>query len=94
MTIMSFLSMAHRIISTIFSNLFISLPYPDGDLKQQVIIVTGAITGLGLEASRHLVRLGIDKLIMGVRNLEKGESARRDILASTKRDESSSKYGQ
>ena len=83
---MSFSSIAHGAIHTIFSNFFISLPYPEGNLKQQVIIVTGANTGLGLEASRHLVRLGVEKLIMGVRNLEKGETARKDILSSTKRD--------
>lgn len=74
----------------IVTSSFVSLPYPkaDASLKEQTIIVTGSNTGLGLEASRHLVRLGVDKLIMGVRNLQKGEDARRDILASTKRKES------
>jgi NAD(P)-dependent dehydrogenase (short-subunit alcohol dehydrogenase family) len=86
---MSLLSAAHGITSTIFSNIFIHLPYPDGNLRGQTIIVTGANTGLGFEASRHLVRLGVDKLIMGVRNMQKGEAARREILHSEKRDESS-----
>ena len=85
---MSIRSAAHGLSSTLFSNLFISLPSPHADLQQQTVIVTGSNTGMGLEASRHLVRLGVDKLIMGVRNLEKGEKAKTEILASTKRDES------
>jgi NAD(P)-dependent dehydrogenase (short-subunit alcohol dehydrogenase family) len=85
---MSLLSAAHGASSTIFSNLFIHLPFPDGNLQQQTIIVTGSNTGLGFEASRHLIRLGVYKLIMGVRNLKKGENAKSDILRSTNRDES------
>lgn len=85
---MSVLSAAHGIASTVFSNFFIHLPYPDANLQGQTIIVTGSNTGLGFEAGRHLARLGVDKLIMGVRNMEKGEKARREILSSEKRDES------
>jgi len=86
---MSLFSAIYGTFDVIFSS-FLSLPYPtaDASLKQQTVIVTGANTGLGLEASRHLVRLGVDKLVMGVRNLQKGEDAKRDILASTKRKES------
>lgn len=86
---MSLLSTLHGATSTLLSNLFIDLPYPDGDLQGQTIIVTGSNTGLGFEACGHLVRLGVDKLIMGVRNLEKGEIAKKEILAaSKKRDQS------
>ncbi|KAF1988216.1 putative short-chain dehydrogenase [Aulographum hederae CBS 113979] len=86
---MPILSAAHGVSSTIFSNLFIDLPYPaGGDLSGQTVIVTGANTGLGLECSRHLVRLGVQKLIMGVRNLDKGAKAKQDILASTQKEES------
>ncbi|EHK25777.1 uncharacterized protein TRIVIDRAFT_32783 [Trichoderma virens Gv29-8] len=46
-------------------------------------IVTGANVGLGLEASRHLVGVGAGKVIMAVRNLEAGEAAKEDIVAST-----------
>jgi NAD(P)-dependent dehydrogenase (short-subunit alcohol dehydrogenase family) len=84
---MSLLSALHGATSTILSNVFITLPRPDGDLRGQTIIVTGSNTGLGFEASRHLVHLGVDKLIMGVRNLDKGEIAKKEILAaSEKRD--------
>jgi NAD(P)-dependent dehydrogenase (short-subunit alcohol dehydrogenase family) len=85
---MPVLTAAHGVTSTLLSNFFITLPYPEGNLKGQTVIVTGANTGLGLEASRHLVRLGVEKLIMGVRNLDKGAKAKQDILSSTKREES------
>jgi retinol dehydrogenase-12 len=49
------------------------------------VIVTGANSGLGLEASRHFVRLGAAKVILGCRSLEKGEVARRDIELSSGR---------
>ncbi|RDW60301.1 hypothetical protein BP5796_11907 [Coleophoma crateriformis] len=46
-------------------------------------IVTGANTGLGLEAAKYLVALGAAKVIMGVRNVTAGESARAEIEAAT-----------
>lgn len=46
-------------------------------------IVTGANTGLGLEAARHLVQLGATKVIMGVRNVAAGEEARAGIQGTT-----------
>ncbi|KGO76433.1 Short-chain dehydrogenase/reductase SDR [Penicillium italicum] len=73
----------------VFSNTFIEFPYPDGDLSGQTIIVTGSNQGLGLESSRHLLRLGVEKLIMAVRDLTKGEAARRELLQSTSREDSS-----
>ena len=87
---MSVLSALHGATSTVFSNLFVRLPIPEAtpDLSQQTIIVTGANTGLGLETSRHLLRLGVGQLIMGVRSPAKGESAKLDLLASTGRDPS------
>lgn len=46
-------------------------------------IVTGANTGLGLEVARHLVSCKAAKVILGCRNLEAAEKARRDIEATT-----------
>jgi NAD(P)-dependent dehydrogenase (short-subunit alcohol dehydrogenase family) len=84
---MSALSAVHGLASTIFSNFFVTLPYPESKpgLSEQTVIVTGSNTGLGLEASRHLLRIGVGKLIMAVRNQEKGEKARSELLKSTKR---------
>ncbi|KAL3462958.1 hypothetical protein BJX64DRAFT_299303 [Aspergillus heterothallicus] len=46
-------------------------------------IVTGANTGLGFEAAKHLVRLGAAKVILAVRRPANGETARKDIDAAT-----------
>ncbi|KUJ06664.1 short-chain dehydrogenase/reductase-like protein [Mollisia scopiformis] len=64
---------------------FTKLPYPDADFKGQTIIVTGANVGLGLEAARHFVRLGASKVILGCRNKEKGDGAKRIIEVTTGR---------
>ncbi|KAL6716738.1 hypothetical protein ACLMJK_006306 [Lecanora helva] len=72
-------------MSFIFSQLFVKIPYPKADHSGQTIIVTGANVGLGLEASRHFVRLNAAKVILAVRNLEKGEKAKESIEESTKR---------
>lgn len=47
--------------------------------------MTGANSGLGLEASRHFVRLGAAKVILACRSEDKGEAARKDIERSTGR---------
>ncbi|KAH6683941.1 retinol dehydrogenase 12 [Halenospora varia] len=44
-------------------------------LTDQVAIVTGSNVGLGLEASRQLLQLGLSRLVMGVRSQAKGEAA-------------------
>lgn len=46
-------------------------------------IVTGANTGLGYEAAKHLVALGASKVILGVRNLAAGETAKTSIVKDT-----------
>ncbi len=71
------------------SQLFVTLPYPESDFTNQVIIVTGSNTGLGLEAARHFLRLNATKVILAVRTSSKGESAAADLIASTKRTKSS-----
>ncbi|PKS05338.1 hypothetical protein jhhlp_008712 [Lomentospora prolificans] len=57
------------------------LAYPTPDLTGKTIIVTGANSGLGREASRHFARLNA-RVILACRNREKGEAAARDIQAS------------
>ncbi|CAM1505950.1 Fc.00g115870.m01.CDS01 [Cosmosporella sp. VM-42] len=66
-----------------FGSLFIKnqfrahLPDPpkNTNLNSKVAIVTGYNSGLGLESSKQLLRLGLSHLIMAVRSLEKGKAA-------------------
>lgn len=48
-------------------------PPKDTNLEGKVAIVTGSTSGLGLEASRQLLRLGLSGLIIAVRSTAKGE---------------------
>ena len=65
-----------------YSQLFVNLPYPKRQYVDQTIIVTGSNVGLGREAARHFVRLNAAKVILAVRNLEKGETAKQSIEES------------
>ncbi|KAJ6259402.1 hypothetical protein Dda_6303 [Drechslerella dactyloides] len=58
------------------------LPYPDRPLNGLTVLVTGANTGVGLEAARHVVRLNAANLILAVRSTTKGEAAREDLMKS------------
>lgn len=49
------------------------------------MLITGANVGLGLEAARHITRLGAERVILGVRNVAAGEAAKEDIEKSTSR---------
>ncbi len=69
----------------LYSQFIFTPPYPTDDFTGQTVIVTGSNTGLGLEAARHLVRLNAGKVILAVRNLEKGEAAKRSIEASERK---------
>ncbi|KAM4056025.1 short chain dehydrogenase [Hirsutella rhossiliensis] len=64
---------------------FATLPYPNEDCTGRTIIVTGANSGLGLEAARHFVRLNAAKVILACRSVDKAEAAQHDIEGSTKR---------
>ncbi|KAI2470635.1 short chain dehydrogenase [Annulohypoxylon bovei var. microspora] len=58
------------------------LEYPIADCTGRTAIVTGASSGLGLETARHFVRLKSEKVILGCRDLSKGEVAKKDIESS------------
>lgn len=67
-----------------FKTQWAKLAYPTASYIGQTIIITGANSGVGLEAARHIVRLGAAKVILAVRDVSKGERAAADIIASTK----------
>lgn len=47
------------------------------------VIVTGATSGIGVEAAAKFVALGASKVIIAARDLEKGEATKSDIEART-----------
>lgn len=54
------------------------------DLSGRVALVTGSNSGVGLETSRQLLDLGVSKLILAVRDEEKGRAAASGLLAGRK----------
>ncbi|KAJ5167627.1 Short chain dehydrogenase atnD [Penicillium canariense] len=69
----------------VYSQLFVRPTYPTRSFDGQTVLVTGANVGLGMEAARHLVRLGAARVIMGVRNVPAGQAAKEQIETSTGR---------
>ncbi|MCJ1438202.1 hypothetical protein MMC27_007589 [Xylographa pallens] len=74
-----------EIFKFVYSQLFVTPPYPETDFSGQTVIVTGSNVGLGFEAARHITRLNAEKVILAVRTLEKGEKAKKSIEESTGR---------
>ncbi|PFH48615.1 hypothetical protein AMATHDRAFT_5644 [Amanita thiersii Skay4041] len=58
-------------------------PLVTKDLTEKTIIITGANTGLGLEACKHFARMNPGRLILGCRNKVKGEQAISNIKRET-----------
>ena len=50
-------------------------PVLTADLSGKSVIVTGANTGLGLEAAKHFARMGPERLILACRSEAKGKAA-------------------
>lgn len=59
-------------------------PYPTDSYAGKNIIVTGSNTGLGKEAARHYARLGARRIILAVRDLDKGYNAKHEIEDTTR----------
>ena len=58
-------------------------PVPTASFEGKTAIVTGASSGLGLEACRWMIRLGASQVILACRNLDKGNVGKKDIEATT-----------
>ncbi|KAI1328426.1 NAD(P)-binding protein [Xylariaceae sp. FL0255] len=57
-------------------------PVKDVDLHGRTALVTGSNCGVGLETSRQLLDLGVSKLILAVRDEEKGAKAAANLIAN------------
>lgn len=66
-----------------YEQYFLSVPEPTASFAKKTALITGANSGLGLEAARHIARLDCARLILAVRNKRSGEEARSDIIATT-----------
>ncbi|KAB8274596.1 NAD(P)-binding protein [Aspergillus minisclerotigenes] len=67
-----------------YSQLFITPSYLESSFADQTVIVTGSNTGLGLEAARHFYRLNCARLILAVRTVTKGQTAKEEIVERVK----------
>jgi retinol dehydrogenase-12 len=59
-----------------------TLPLAYKDLTGRTVIVTGANVGLGLETARYFYAMNPARLILAVRDVSKGETAKQSILDS------------
>jgi hypothetical protein len=63
--------------------LFAKLPDTHADLTGRTYLITGSNTGLGLALAIHLARLNPAQIILAVRDLKKGKTAKESIIAQT-----------
>lgn len=73
----------------IYEQYFLSVPESSSSYAHKTVVITGANSGLGKEAARHVARLGCSRLILGVRNTKAGQEAREEIIKTTSASESS-----
>jgi retinol dehydrogenase-12 len=66
----------------IHTQFILKIPKPTASFSSKTVIITGASSGLGKEAAKHIVRLGASKVILGCRNTSKGKKAKLEIESS------------
>ncbi|KAH9210646.1 hypothetical protein DL95DRAFT_437522 [Leptodontidium sp. 2 PMI_412] len=60
----------------------LKIPKPSVSFASKTVIITGASSGLGKEAAKHIVRLGAARVILACRNISKGNEAKLEIEAT------------
>ena len=58
-------------------------PVPTASFEGRTVIITGSSSGIGLEASRWVARLGASRVILACRNMAKAEAAAKNIQSTT-----------
>ena len=61
------------------TQLVLRIPKPTASFASKTVIITGASSGLGQEAAKHIIRLGASKLILACRNTAKGNETKHEI---------------
>ncbi|CAE6427330.1 unnamed protein product [Rhizoctonia solani] len=81
-SLLSTLSLTRINLDNLLIPFYPRLTMPIVDLSGKLVIVTGANSGIGLEAARALARLGA-RVVLACRNEAKGEEAKSSIIKST-----------
>ena len=70
--------------SFLYRQIFVPPPPipPTTSLKDRTVLISGANSGIGLEAARQCVKLEAKLLVLAVRTISKGEEAKESILRS------------
>jgi len=58
----------------------------NNETRGKTVLVTGANSGIGFEAAHQLARAGYNKVILGCRTVEKGETARKQLIERSNKD--------
>lgn len=66
----------------VHTRLILKIPRPTASFASKTVIITGASSGLGKEAAKHIVSLGASKVILGCRNTSKGQKVKLEIESS------------
>ncbi|KAJ6150019.1 short-chain dehydrogenase/reductase [Penicillium samsonianum] len=67
-----------------YSQFFVTPQCPTHSFAKQTVIVTGANSGLGLEAAQHFYRLHCDRLILAVRTIAKAKRPKSIFYGATR----------
>ncbi|CUA69286.1 Retinol dehydrogenase 14 [Rhizoctonia solani] len=81
-SLLSTLSFARTQVDNLLIPLYCRMKMPVADLSGKLVIVTGANSGIGLEAARALAGMGAH-VILACRNAARGEEAKSSIIKST-----------
>ncbi|KDN38443.1 hypothetical protein RSAG8_09537, partial [Rhizoctonia solani AG-8 WAC10335] len=81
-SLLSMLSYTRMQLDNLLIPVYPKMKMPVADLKGKLAIVTGANSGIGLEAARALAGMGAH-VILACRNKAKGEEAKSSIVKST-----------
>lgn len=61
------------------TQLILQISKPTASFASKTVIITGASSGLGQEAAKHIARLGASKVILACRNTRKGNETKEQI---------------